>query len=407
MGSQLIIWCQETFEELTEWKEQFLRRIFALRWVAPIFRYISPNDLCYLRILAAIVILFLYLRGHYDWMFFIFIIAVIFDFVDGPLARSTNRVTEEGKQLDPVADKVLISIPLLAVGVDRFSGQTVLMFLLIEGLLVLTANYLKPYLREKFSIPLTSGANIFGQIKMSIQAIAVGIILYNPESQILLNIGEVLIWVAIGFGIGSFLRHLARMDEPVEPRKRIITVPNLITLSGLFLFIPAGFALAREQWWTAGIIIAWLFISDWLDGWIARRYNQATVFGAAIDPLRDFIARFMVIAWFFARIDVPWVRIAIIAIVIVEVISGLVNVATAKRCKTVSLANFWGKLRSAIHYVLFGVVFFHNVGAYRLPDVMLIGIFLSIFIFSLIALISYVDQRRRLITEQNAQKSFY
>jgi CDP-diacylglycerol--glycerol-3-phosphate 3-phosphatidyltransferase len=407
MGSQLIIWCQETFEELTEWKEQFLRRIFALRWVAPIFRYISPNDLCYLRILVAIVILFLYLRGHYDWMFFIFIIAVIFDFVDGPLARSTNRVTEEGKQLDPVADKVLISIPLLAVGVDRFSGQTVLMFLLIEGLLVLTANYLKPYLREKFSIPLTSGANIFGQIKMSIQAIAVGIILYNPESQILLNIGEVLIWVAIGFGIGSFLRHLARMDEPVEPRKRIITVPNLITLSGLFLIIPAGFALIREEWLKASIILAWIFISDWFDGWVARRFNQITAFGAAIDPIRDYLARFLVISWFFIWIDDILIRTVIAATVAVEVLSGLINVATAKRCKTTSLVNKCGKIKAFVHYVILGVAFFHCIGAYVLSVIAMVVIFSVMFVFSLIALISYVDQRRRLITEQNAQKFFY
>lgn len=161
MRSQSIIWCQETFEGLTEWKEQFLRKILALRWVAPIFRYISPNDLCYLRILAAIVILFLYLRGHYEWMLPIFIIAVIFDFVDGPLARSTNQVTDAGKKLDPITDKVLISIPLLAVGMNRFGGQTILMFLLVEGLLILTAYFSKALFTGKIYYSLDHWSQCF------------------------------------------------------------------------------------------------------------------------------------------------------------------------------------------------------------------------------------------------------
>ena len=92
---------------------------------------------------------------------------------------------------------------------------------------------------------------------------------------------------------------------------------------------------------------------------------------------------------------------AIIAVVTIEVTTGLINIATAKRCKTVLLVNFWGKARAVVHYVLFGVAFFHNVGLYKLSDVALICVFVAMFISSLIALISYVDQRRQLITKQD------
>lgn len=217
----------------------------------------------------------------------------------------------------------------------------------------------------------------------------------------MVNIGEVLIWVGIGFGIASFLRHLARMDEPVEPRKRIITVPNLITLSSIFLIIPAWFALDREQWRLAGCYLTWIFCSDWLDGWVARRFNQETAFGAAIDPLRDFLARTFFTAWIFIWISDPLVRAVIVSIVIVEVVAGLINVMTAKRCKTVLLVNRWGKLKAFVHYVAMGAIFLHHFEAFVIPSHILVGLFFTMFVSSLIALISYVDQRRQLIMGQD------
>jgi len=398
---RLFIWLQDVYEWVSAQREPLFNMILSLSGLSLIFKYITPNDLCYLRIGAAIVILALYIPGYYSWMFWIFVVAVLFDLIDGPLARSTNQVTEEEKKLDPIADKVLISVPLLTLGASRFSGQTILMFLLVEGLLIITAYILKPCLREKFSIPLTTGSNVFGQVKMNIQAVAVGIILFDHTSQTLLTIGEILIWVSIGFGIGSFLRHLARMDSPVEPIKRIITVPNLITLSGIFLIIPAGFALFREQWWLASVYLAWIFNSDWIDGLVARRFNQVTAFGAVLDPTRDYLARFLVIIWFFHWLDILLVRAAILAIVIVEVTICLISISTAKRCKTVKVINWWGKSRTIAQYSLLGIVFFHNVGLYQLSDAVVISTFLIMFVFSLVTLISYVDLRRRLINELN------
>jgi cardiolipin synthase len=80
-------------------------------------------------------------------------------------------------------------------------------------------------------------------------------------------------------------------DLPVS--NRVLTVPNLISLArlaGVPLFL--GLILSpyyggpKYDVW-ALVILALSGFSDWLDGKLARRWNQMTKFGAMIDPLAD------------------------------------------------------------------------------------------------------------------------
>ena len=75
----------------------------------------------------------------------------------------------------------------------------------------------------------------------------------------------------------------------------ILNVPNLVTLSRIVLiplligifYLPEG-TLTREY---QNIIATGIFIlagiTDWLDGYLARRWNQTTSFGAFLDPVAD------------------------------------------------------------------------------------------------------------------------
>jgi cardiolipin synthase (CMP-forming) len=80
-------------------------------------------------------------------------------------------------------------------------------------------------------------------------------------------------------------------DLPVS--NRVLTIPNLISLArlaGVPLFL--GLILSpyyggpKYDVW-ALVILALSGFSDWLDGKLARRWNQMTKFGALIDPLAD------------------------------------------------------------------------------------------------------------------------
>jgi CDP-diacylglycerol--glycerol-3-phosphate 3-phosphatidyltransferase len=64
---------------------------------------------------------------------------------------------------------------------------------------------------------------------------------------------------------------------------RIIAIPAFVAV----LYFPEDWLTERQ----ANVISMWIFIgaavTDWLDGWLARRWNQTTSFGAFLDPVAD------------------------------------------------------------------------------------------------------------------------
>ncbi len=90
----------------------------------------TPNKLTVLRILLVpimVVLSFFDIPGKVLWvpmtmflMWIVFIIASITDKLDGYLARKNNQITDFGKFLDPIADKILvIAAMLILVGMQR------------------------------------------------------------------------------------------------------------------------------------------------------------------------------------------------------------------------------------------------------------------------------------------------
>ena len=71
-----------------------------------------PNKLTMLRILLIPVFMVFIewdsLPGHILWAFVIFVAASLTDYIDGYIARKNNMVTDFGKFMDPLADKILV-----------------------------------------------------------------------------------------------------------------------------------------------------------------------------------------------------------------------------------------------------------------------------------------------------------
>jgi cardiolipin synthase len=72
-----------------------------------------PNVLTVLRVLAAPLLAYFLMRGHYDYALYTFVLAAITDALDGFIARHFHQYTEFGAALDPLADKLITLTCLL------------------------------------------------------------------------------------------------------------------------------------------------------------------------------------------------------------------------------------------------------------------------------------------------------
>src|SRR5688572_6607628 len=69
-----------------------------------------------------------------------------------------------------------------------------------------------------------------------------------------------------------------------------LTVPTMLTLLRILLIPVLVLVFYLPYKWTnfaAAFIFAFASVTDWLDGWIARRYSQFSTFGAFLDPVAD------------------------------------------------------------------------------------------------------------------------
>ena len=117
-------------------------------------------------------------------IFAFFVLAAYTDHLDGKLARKNNQVTDLGKFLDPVADKLLVSTMLIFLAVPQLSGNYApeqVIFIPAWCVIIMVArdtvvDALRFIAAQK---GVVIAANIFGKLKTVLQMVAIGAVLLN------------------------------------------------------------------------------------------------------------------------------------------------------------------------------------------------------------------------------------
>lgn len=163
----------------------------------------TPNKLTLLRIVLVPVFMafLLWVDCPHNFLIagLIFGAAAITDSIDGKMARKNNQVTDFGKFMDPIADKLLIAGALAALVELGLCSSWVLIIVLAREFLVTSLRL----------IAATGGkviaANMWGKIKTATQMVAVSVIFAMYEAVYLGwipagfpvdVIGDILLWIS-------------------------------------------------------------------------------------------------------------------------------------------------------------------------------------------------------------------
>ena len=168
-----------------------------------------PNILTFIRIILVLPLLIcLFLDGLAPKIIALvcFVVASITDFIDGRLARKNNQVTKLGAFFDPLADKMLINLTLLAL-----VCQGIIPFFMLA--IILVRDFAADGLRMMAAGEgVTLAAAMSGKIKTTVQMITVISILFNRilENDILTNINTVLLYIVLALTIYSGLEYIIK-----------------------------------------------------------------------------------------------------------------------------------------------------------------------------------------------------
>jgi CDP-diacylglycerol--glycerol-3-phosphate 3-phosphatidyltransferase len=135
----------------------------------------------------------------------------------------------------------------------------------------------------------------------------------------------------------------------------ILNVPNALSLARIPLAVIVFACTVHAVWFVALLVFMVACVTDWLDGWWARRYGPLSIIGRNLDPLTD---KILVCGAFIYLIPVPgagidpWMVVIVVSReLLVTGIRGMVE-ATGKKFG----ADWFGKLKMVLQCaVLIGV----------------------------------------------------
>ena len=143
----------------------------------------------------------------------IFIVASITDFLDGKIARKYHLVTNFGKFMDPLADKLLVSSALIClVDLNKIPAWIVIVIIarefIISGFRLVAADN-----------GVVIAASYWGKFKTAFQMVTVIVLILNIPGEVFAVIGTVLIYISLVLTVISLIDYIAKNKDVLKDQK--------------------------------------------------------------------------------------------------------------------------------------------------------------------------------------------
>ena len=177
-----------------------------------------------------------------------------------------------------------------------------------------------------------------------------------------------------------------------------MNVPNRLTILRvamipLFVIAMLWQQLPYSDYIAGGLFIA-ACITDFFDGYLARKYNQVTTFGKFMDPLAD---KLLVCSAMICMIELNRLPAWFVIIIIGRefIISGFRLIAAENGI--VIAANYWGKFKTASQMIMIILLILHFDGIFVTLEQLFIWLSLAL---TIISLITYIWQNKSVLSMQ-------
>ena len=174
-----------------------------------------PNKLTMFRVILIpffIVFLLVPITPYDKWIAFaIFIIASLTDLLDGKIARKYNLVTNFGKFMDPLADKLLVCSALIClIELNKIPSWMVILIIarefVISGFRLIASDN-----------GVVIAASYFGKFKTTFQMIAVCLMIADIAALKLVT--DIVLWIAVVLTVVSLIDYLIKNKDVMKETK--------------------------------------------------------------------------------------------------------------------------------------------------------------------------------------------
>lgn len=140
----------------------------------------------------------------------------------------------------------------------------------------------------------------------------------------------------------------------VPVRKQMISIPNLMGYFRIIL-IPVILwkyltADSMADYQMAAVIMGISGITDFLDGFVARKFNMVTQLGKIIDPVADKLTQLAIVSALSVRFH--WFIAVVCILIVKEGFMAVMGYILMKRGKMLNGAQWFGKIATAFLYVV-------------------------------------------------------
>lgn len=145
---------------------------------------------------------------------------------------------------------------------------------------------------------------------------------------------------------------------------KILTIPNILTLFRFFVIPFVVYNIYISNFYTALFLIFIAVLTDGLDGFIARKFDQTSKLGKIIDPLADKLLVISSLVTVYFNKDINFSSILITAIIFREVYilaGGFLLLMKSKRFKIAP--TIVGKITAFCEFVMLILIIFNQITA--------------------------------------------